>query len=66
MRPASQQVFPSNRKLYIDLEELTLNGTVVSNGKIIPTTGDGWSLDSSVGIATGYGLDDRGVGVRVP
>jgi hypothetical protein len=25
-----------------------------------------WSLDSSVGIATGYGLDDRGVGVRVP
>jgi hypothetical protein len=22
--------------------------------------------DSSVGIATGYGLDDRGVGVRVP
>jgi hypothetical protein len=25
-----------------------------------------WSRDSSVGIATGYGLDDRGVGVRVP
>jgi hypothetical protein len=24
------------------------------------------SLDSSVGIATGYRLDDRGVGVRVP
>jgi hypothetical protein len=24
------------------------------------------SLDSSVGIATSYGLDDRGVGVRVP
>jgi hypothetical protein len=24
------------------------------------------SLDSSVGITTGYGLDDRGVGVRVP
>jgi hypothetical protein len=24
------------------------------------------SLDSAVGIATGYGLDDRGVGVRVP
>jgi hypothetical protein len=24
------------------------------------------SLDSSVGIATGYGLDDEGVGVRVP
>jgi hypothetical protein len=24
------------------------------------------SLDSSVGIAIGYGLDDRGVGVRVP
>jgi hypothetical protein len=25
-----------------------------------------WSWDSSDGIATGYGLDDRGVGVRVP
>jgi hypothetical protein len=24
------------------------------------------SRDSAVGIATGYGLDDRGVGVRVP
>jgi hypothetical protein len=24
------------------------------------------SWDSVVGIATGYGLDDRGVGVRVP
>jgi hypothetical protein len=24
------------------------------------------SMDSSVGIATGYGLDDGGVGVRVP
>jgi hypothetical protein len=24
-----------------------------------------WSRDSSVGMATGYGLDDRGVGVRV-
>jgi hypothetical protein len=23
-------------------------------------------VDSSVGIVTGYGLDDRGVGVRVP
>jgi hypothetical protein len=23
-------------------------------------------LDSAVGIATGYGLDERGVGVRVP
>jgi hypothetical protein len=25
-----------------------------------------WSRDSVVGIATTYGLDDRGVGVRVP
>jgi hypothetical protein len=24
------------------------------------------SRDSAVGVATGYGLDDRGVGVRVP
>jgi hypothetical protein len=26
----------------------------------------GWSQDSAVGIANGHGLDDRGVGVRVP
>jgi hypothetical protein len=25
-----------------------------------------WRRDSSVGIATGYGLDDRGTGVRLP
>jgi hypothetical protein len=25
-----------------------------------------WSQDSAVGIATGYGLDDRRVGVRIP
>jgi hypothetical protein len=25
-----------------------------------------WNGDSVVGIVTGYGLDDRGVGVRVP
>jgi hypothetical protein len=30
------------------------------------TTPTYWSLDSSVGTATGYGLEDRGVGVRVP
>jgi hypothetical protein len=24
------------------------------------------SLDTEVGIATGYGLDDRGVAIRVP
>jgi hypothetical protein len=24
-----------------------------------------WSRDSAVGIATGYGLDEKGVGVRV-
>jgi hypothetical protein len=27
---------------------------------------DFWSRDSVVGIATGYGLDNREVGVRVP
>jgi hypothetical protein len=25
-----------------------------------------WNRDSAVGVATGYGLDDREVGVRVP
>jgi hypothetical protein len=32
---------------------------------LVVTFHDG-SRDSSVGIATGYGLDDRGVGARVP
>jgi hypothetical protein len=32
-------------------------------GKFLPALG---SRDSVVGIATGYGLDGRGVGVRVP
>jgi hypothetical protein len=31
-----------------------------------PSSGKSRSRDSVVGIATGYGLDDRGVGVRVP
>jgi hypothetical protein len=33
--------------------------------KILSYTGSPGSRDSVVGIATGYGLDDRGVGVRV-
>jgi hypothetical protein len=33
---------------------------------IIPSMPISGSRDNSVGIATGYGLDDRGVGVRVP
>jgi hypothetical protein len=33
---------------------------------IIPLTVKHGSRDSSVGIATSYGLDDRGVGVRDP
>jgi hypothetical protein len=32
----------------------------------VSTTVPFWSRDSAVGIATGYGLDDREVGVRVP
>jgi hypothetical protein len=33
---------------------------------IVTNTSNGSSRDSIVGTATGYGLDDRGVGVRVP
>jgi hypothetical protein len=32
----------------------------------MPHTVPAWSQGSAVGIAIGYGLDDRGVGVRVP
>jgi hypothetical protein len=31
-----------------------------------PSTTGTRRLDSAVGIATGYGLDDQGVGIRVP
>jgi hypothetical protein len=33
---------------------------------IFVSIGTGRNRDSAVGIPTGYGLDDRGVGVRVP
>jgi hypothetical protein len=52
-----------NRTAYIGpkrtnliLDPLILAQVLLPNGK----------MDSSVGIAPGYGLDDRGVGVRVP
>jgi hypothetical protein len=38
------------------------NSAFISNASFPKTR----SLDSAVGIATGYGLDDQGVGVRVP
>jgi hypothetical protein len=34
--------------------------------KVTDTTTEPSSWDSAVGIGTGYGLDGRGVGVRVP
>jgi hypothetical protein len=34
--------------------------------RLIPFHMEAGSRDSVVGIATGYGLDDRGVGIRVP
>jgi hypothetical protein len=41
--------------------QLKMNSLLKS--KAIPVT---WRRESSVGIATGYGLDDQGTGVRVP
>jgi hypothetical protein len=40
--------------------------TSIVSIKINLTTHHTWSRDSSVGIATGYGLDYRRVGIRVP
>jgi hypothetical protein len=39
---------------------------VISNSYIKFAAFSSRSRDSSVGIETGYGLNDRGVGVRVP
>jgi hypothetical protein len=37
------------------------------SGQLYATTAlSPWSRDSAVGIATGYGLNDQGEGVRVP
>jgi hypothetical protein len=42
------------------------NPADTGNEYLLNLTTDQVSWDSSVGIATGYGLNDRGVGVRVP
>jgi hypothetical protein len=36
------------------------------NACILNSTHKNWSRDSSVGVVTGYGLDNRGSGVRFP
>jgi ABC-type antimicrobial peptide transport system permease subunit len=49
--------------LKANIPYITLFSTVLS--LIITQNRFNWSRDSAVGIATGYGVDDRGVGVRV-
>jgi hypothetical protein len=46
----------------MQLHTVALDGTTF----ISSNTHNIRSRDSAVGVATGYGLDDRGVGVRVP
>jgi hypothetical protein len=48
------------------LVELGLQALLVEDFRIFTSVSLGESRDSAVGIATGYGLDDRGVVVRVP
>jgi hypothetical protein len=43
-----------------------LSGNEVGDVYFSTVTDLGESRNSAVGIATGYGLDDRGMGVRVP
>jgi hypothetical protein len=45
---------------------MDIRGEGVSNGFNLKLNGTTGSRDSSVGIETGYVLDDRGVGVQVP
>jgi hypothetical protein len=44
---------------------ITINNVDISNTLFVDCL-TGKSRDSAAGIATGYGLDDRGVGIRVP
>jgi hypothetical protein len=44
---------------------LHLMGKFLGPNNLEVLHGISWSRDSAVGIATGYGLDDQGVGVRV-
>jgi hypothetical protein len=56
--------FPAAKGIRAEIELLQ---TVFSVRSVYPT--DRWSAkswDSAVGTATGYGLDDRGVGISVP
>jgi hypothetical protein len=46
-------------------DRLIINGYHYNCKYFIPFWENEWSQDSSVGLATGYGLDDQDVGVRV-
>jgi hypothetical protein len=54
-RKHSTPIFKYEANLSLKREEVFCSETLVEG-----------SRDSSVGIATGYGLDNRGVGIRVP
>jgi hypothetical protein len=47
------------------MELVTYLGTEISQQNF-PTVNGRRRRDNAVGIATGYGLDDRGIAVRVP
>jgi hypothetical protein len=57
-----------NRSSRVEFRDASLPGyELVSRGIELSRVFEiGLSRDSSVGIATSYGLDDQGVGVRVP
>jgi hypothetical protein len=53
--------FDRNERKYVEATENVIKS--FTNRTVLFTCR---SRDSSVGIATGYGLDDQGAGVRVP
>jgi hypothetical protein len=53
------------QKVFLLLVVITLRNTLHESYSFASFPGISYRRDSSVGIATGYGLDHRGVGVRV-
>jgi hypothetical protein len=57
---------PNSRRPSHGSTTLHFGGGEIVNAKFYVSLSPGRSRDSAIGIATGYGLDDQVVGVRVP
>jgi hypothetical protein len=57
---------PGTKVTNLDFPQTLLSNDFIITHNFVSDCGYSVSRDSAVGIVTGYGLDDRGVGVRVP